>query len=87
MAANIGGTTIHFVVEIKPETKLLGLNDKSKPALRKRLSEVKLLIMDELFTVSSDLWTDIDSSLREIFMMIPEKAFAGLSVFNVADLL
>ena len=37
--------------------------------------------------VSSDLWTDIDSRLREIFVMIPEKAFAGLSVMTVADLL
>ena len=29
--------------------------------------------------VSSDLWTDIDSKFGEIFMMTPEKAFAGLS--------
>ena len=34
--------------------------------------------------VSSDLWTDIESRLGEIFMMIPEKA--GLSVITVADL-
>ena len=37
--------------------------------------------------VSSDLWTDIDSRLGEIFAMIPKKAFAGLSVMTVADLL
>ena len=37
--------------------------------------------------VSSDLWTDIDPRLGEIFMMIPEIAFAGLSVMTVADLL
>ena len=37
--------------------------------------------------VSSDLWTDIDSGLGETFMMIPKKAFAGLSVMTVADLL
>ena len=30
--------------------------------------------------ISSDLRTDTDSRLGEIFMMIPEKAFAGLSV-------
>ena len=84
---NIGGTTIHSGLGIKPGTKLLGLNDKSKAALRKRLSEVKFLIIDKLFMVSSNLWTDIDSTLREIRMMIPEKAFAGLSVMTVADLL
>ena len=37
--------------------------------------------------VSSHLWTDIDSRLGRIFMMIPEKAFTGLSVMIVADLL
>ena len=37
--------------------------------------------------VSSDLWTYIDSWLGEIFMMIPQKGFAGLSVMTVADLL
>ena len=35
--------------------------------------------------VSSDLWTDIDSRLGEILMMIPEKAFGGLSIMTVAD--
>ena len=46
--------------------------------------------------VSSDTWADIDSSLAEIFMMIPVKTFlsamtdlsvAGLSAMTVADLL
>ena len=35
---------------------------------------------------SSDLWTDIDSKFGEIFMMTPEKAFAGLSVITASDL-
>ena len=37
--------------------------------------------------VSSDVWTDIDSRLGEVFMVIPEKVFAGHSVITVADLL
>ena len=37
--------------------------------------------------VSSDLWTDIDSKLGEMFMMIPENVFTDLSVMAVADLL
>ena len=79
-AVNIGGPTIRSCLAIKPGTKLQGLNGKSKAALKNRLSEVKLLIIDELSMVSSDLLTDIDSRLGEIFMMIYEKAFAGLSV-------
>ena len=86
-AVNIGRTTIHSGLGIKPGTKLLGLNDKSKAGLGNRLSEVKILIMDELSMVSNGLWTDIDSRLGEIFMKIREKAFAGLSVMTVADLL
>ena len=86
-AVNAGKTTIHSGLGIKPRTTLLGLNDKSKAALRNRLSEVELLIIDELSMVSRDLWIDIDSRLGEIFVMIPEKAFAALSVMTVADLL
>ena len=37
---------------------------------------MKLFIIDELSMVSSDLWTDIDSRLGEMLIMIPEKAFA-----------
>ena len=58
---NIGRPTIHSGLRIKPRTKLLDLNDKSKAALRNRLSEKKFLIIDELSVVSSDLWTDIES--------------------------
>ena len=86
-ALNTGGTTIHSVLGIKPGTKLLDLNDKSKAALRSKTSEVKFLIIDELSIVSSDLWIDIDLSLEKIFMMIPEKAFAGLSVMTAGDFL
>ena len=85
-AVNIGGTTIHSGLGIKPGTKLLGLNDKSKAALRNRLSEVQSLIIDEISLVSSHLWTYIDSRLGEKFT-ITEITFAGLSVMTVADLL
>ena len=66
---------------------LFYINDKSKAALRNRLSEVKLLITDTLSMVSSNLWTHIDSRLGEIFMVIPIKEFAEFSVITLADLL
>ena len=37
--------------------------------------------------VLGDLWTDTDARFGEIFMMIPEEVFSGLSVINVMDLL
>ena len=36
-------------IGIKPGTKVLGLNDKSKAALRNRSSDVKFLIIDGLY--------------------------------------
>ena len=81
----MGGTTIHSGLGIKPDTKLLGLNEISKASLGGRLPELKFLIIDKLSMVLSDLWRDIDSRLGEIFMMIPEKVFASLSLMTVAD--
>ena len=69
-AVNVGGTNIHSGFGIKPGIRLLGLNDKSKAALRNKLSEVTFLITDEQSVVSSDLWVDINSRLQEILMMI-----------------
>ena len=60
-SGDIGGTTIHLGLGIKPGIRLLGLNEKSKAAIRNKLSEVKFLIIDELSMVSSDLWIDINS--------------------------
>ena len=37
--------------------------------------------------VSGNLWTDIDSSLGEFFMMIAKKAFSSLLVIDVANFL
>ena len=56
---NIGGTTIHSALRNKPGAKLSGLNDKEKASLRNKLSEVKLLMVDDTSMVSSDLWTEI----------------------------
>ena len=79
--------TFILALELKLDQKLLGLNDKSKAAVRNKLPEVKSLITDELPILLSDLWTNIDSRLGEVFMTILQNAFAGLSVTTVADFL
>ena len=53
-AVNIGGITIHSGFGIEPGIKLLGWNNKSKAALRNRLSQVKFLIVDEISMASSN---------------------------------
>lgn len=57
---NIGETTIHFAVAIKPKTRLLDLNHKFRPTLGNRLWEVKVLIIDELSLIFSNFWKKID---------------------------
>ena len=79
-AGKIGEATIHFVLEVKPGSKLYGLNDKVKALLINNLSEQKLLINDKIFMVSCDLGTGIDDSLSQIFSISIELAFAGLPV-------
>ena len=69
---NISVTTTHSGLGIKPGTKLLGLNNKSKATLRNRLPEVKLLLI-----IINLLW----------YQVIPEIGFAGLSAMSEADML
>ena len=49
---NIGGTTIHPGFGSKRITTLLGSNNESKATSKNRLSEVKFLIIDELFYIN-----------------------------------
>lgn len=37
--------------------------------------------------IQIDLWRNIDVRFREIFKLIPEKAFDGLLIMTVADFL
>ena len=84
---NIGGTTIHSGLGIKPGVKLLGLSDKMKASLRNKLSEVKMVIIDEFSMVSSDLFFKINARLLEFFMCFTAVEFAGLTVALGTDLL
>ena len=63
------------------------LSDKAKASLRNKLSKVKLLMIDEIFIVSSDLSTEIDAKLSEIFSKSMKLPFAGLSVVVISDYL
>ena len=48
---------------------------------------MKFLIVDEISMASSNLWADIDSRWGKITIMTLEKAFIGLPIKTVADLL
>ena len=84
---NVGGTTIHSFHGIKSGVKLLGLSDKRKASLRNKLSEAKMVIIDECSMVSSALFFKINARLLKIFMCSTAVKFAGLTVVLVGDLL
>ena len=85
-AVNIGGTTVDSGLAIKPGVKLLCLSDKMKASLKKKLSEVKMVMIVDFPMASSDLFFKINAWLLEIFLCYTAVEFAGLTVVLVADL-
>ena len=65
-AININGTMIHSGLEINVGSKLYPLNDQQRAALRNKLSEVRLIIIDEISMVSSVLFYQVNQRLNEI---------------------
>ena len=49
--------------------------EKAKASLRNKLSNVKLLMINDISMVSGDLWTEIDVRLSEIFKTSIELQF------------
>ena len=59
-AININGTTIHSGLGINVGSKLYPLNDQQHVVLRNKLSEVRLIIIDEISMVSSVLFYQVN---------------------------
>ena len=55
--------------------------------MRENLSELRLIIIDEMSLVSSDMLYKIDAKLKEIFHLRKELPFAGVGIVLVGDLL
>ena len=83
-AINIDGTTIHSALGINCKGQFYPLNEKQKAHLRNKLSEVKLLIIDEISMVSRRLFWQLNQRLIEIFSN--DAPFGGLSVIVCGDL-
>ena len=59
VAIKINGTTIHSGLRINVGSKLYPLNDLQCAALRNKLSEVRLITIDEISIVSSVLFYQV----------------------------
>ena len=86
-ASLIGGTTICGAFDFKFGIETTSSSDKKLAELRENLSELKLIIIDEMSLVSSDMLYKIDSKLKEIYPLTKELPFAGIGIVLVGDLL
>ena len=77
-AKNINGTTIYSRLGINAESTLHRLNDQQLAALWNKLSDVRLIIIDEVSLVSSVLFYQINQQLNELVGYSGNKPFAGL---------
>ena len=89
-AININGNTIHSGLGIPDECQGLvvpKLSDKKRCTLRMQLSDVKVVIIDEISMVSNKLLLYVHQRLLDIFgCSTNHKLFAGITVILVGDL-
>lgn len=87
-AININGTTIHTALAIPKEAgdNLPPISDQKRTKIRMALSNLKLIIIDEISMVSNTTLQHIHQRLKEIFVTPNNQLFASLSIIDVGDL-
>ena len=85
---NINGTTIHTALAIPKEAgdNLPPISDQKRTKIRMALSNLKLIIIDEISMVSNTTLLHIHQQLKEIFVTPNNQLFASLSIIDVGDL-
>ena len=83
----MGGTTVNTALAIPKETgdNLPAISDKKKTQMRLSLSELKLIIIDEISMVSNRTLLHIHQRLKYMFGSFPSQLFAGKSIIAVGD--
>ena len=87
-AININGTTIHTALAIPKEAgeNVPPMSDQKRTQIRISLSELKLIIIDEISMVSNTTLLHIHQRLKDIFATPNDQLYAGLSIIVVGDL-
>ena len=85
-AANIDGQTLHSAFDFKFGNKFTSLDDKKRDLRRTTLSNLKVLIIDEMSMVPVDMLYQLDLRLKEIKER-PNIPFGGVAVYMFGDLL
>ena len=87
-AINIDGTTISTGLAIPKESgdNVPAMSDQKKTQLRLSLSDLKLIIIDEISLVGNTTLLHIHQRLKEIFGTTSSLLFAGITIIVVGDL-
>jgi len=87
-AYNIGGTTLHnsFLLPLTQSDKHTNLSGEKLSNLRNQFSKLKILIIDEISMVSSNMLCQIHERLQAITGLPPNIPFGGISILAVGDL-
>ena len=83
---NIGETTIHTALNIPINQfgkKQPPLSEKMRSSLRNKLSDLKVIITEEISVVYNDLLVHVHLQLTEIFGSVNDQPFASVSVMAV----
>ena len=84
-ASLIGGMTLHSAFHFKFSNEYLSLADKLRDTMRKDLSKLRIVIVDEMSMVKSDLLYQLQRRLQEIKQS--EDLFGGVAVLLFGDLM
>ena len=87
-AININGTPINTALSIPKETGdvVPAMSDQKRTQMRLSLSELKLIIIDEISMVGNTTLLHIHQRLKELFGTSNSQLFAGISIIAVGDL-
>ena len=84
-ASNVNGQTLHTTFSFKFGTSYLSMPEKQREEKRALFQNVRMVIIDEISLISSDMLYNLDLRLREITGQM-ETVFGGVSVFCFGDL-
>ena len=85
-AAVVHGQTLHHSFSFNFGNEYMSLSDKGRDLKRALLQNLKVVIIDEISMVKSDLLYQLDLRLREV-MERPSEVFGGIAIFCFWDLL
>ena len=85
-AANVRGQTLHSAFGFNFGNKHYSLSDKKRDKTRTLLKNLRVVIIDEISMIKSDLLYQLDLRLREIKEK-DSKLFGGVSIFLFGDIM